>query len=112
MFSHERLDCYQCALQFAQLSFNELSSSRRGNADLADQLKRATTSILLNIAEGAGKTTLKEQARFYAIARGSAMECAAVLDVLCLQGVVNAEAVQRAKLILERVVAMLSRMAR
>jgi len=112
MFSHERLDCYQCALKFAALSYHVIAQVPRGNADLQDQLKRATTSILLNIAEGAGKATTKEQARFYAIARGSTLECAAVLDVLRLQGIVQPEIVARAKETLMRVAAMLSRMAR
>jgi len=110
MFGHERLDCYQCALQFAAVSFNALRSISRGHGDLADQLRRATTSIILNIAEGAGKTTAKDQARFHAIARGSAMECAAVFDVLRLQSAVDAELAQQAKGTLERVVAMLTRM--
>ncbi|MFN0248337.1 MAG: four helix bundle protein [Kofleriaceae bacterium] len=49
----------------------------KGHADLVDQLRRAAQSIPQNIAEGAGKTGRADKARYYAIARGSAMECAA-----------------------------------
>ena len=37
---------------------------------------------MLNTAEGAGRTGAADKARFFAMARGSAMECAAILDVL------------------------------
>ena len=53
----------------------------RGRGYLADQLQRAATSVVLNIAEGAGEFAPKEKARFYRMARRSATESAAVLDV-------------------------------
>ncbi len=51
-----------------------------------DQLDRASTSIVLNLAEGNGKFTPPDRCRFFDIARGSALECAAALDVLAAQG--------------------------
>lgn len=48
---------------------------------LKDQLVRAASSAALNIAEGAGRTTAKEQARFFDIAYASAREVQAVLDL-------------------------------
>jgi four helix bundle protein len=48
---------------------------------LKDQLVRAASSVVLNIAEGAGRTTSKEQARFFDIAYASAREVQAVLDL-------------------------------
>ena len=56
----------------------------RGHSALADQLRRAALSVSLNIAEGSGKGTMedREARRFYAIARGSALECAAIVDAL------------------------------
>ena len=89
MLDFERLDVYQCALQFAALSFQILEKMPRGHGELSDQLRRATISVPLNIAEGAGKTTERERARFHAIARGSAMECAAIVDLLRLQALVD-----------------------
>ncbi|MSP60802.1 MAG: four helix bundle protein [Myxococcales bacterium] len=53
----------------------------RGRAYLADQLRRAATSIPLNIAEGAVEFAAAEKARFHRIARRSATECAALFDV-------------------------------
>ena len=80
MLDCERLDVYPCALQFAALAFQILENMPRGHGELCDQLRRATISVPLNIAEGAGKTTERERARYHAIARGSAMECAAIVD--------------------------------
>ena len=112
MLDYERLDVYQCALQFAALSFQVLEKMPRGHGELADQLRRATISIPLNIAEGAGKTTDRERARFHAIARGSAMECAAIVDLLRLQALVDMETATTAKALCVRIVSMLSRMCR
>ena len=48
---------------------------------LQDQLLRASSSVVLNIAEGSGKRTAPEQRRFYGIALGSLRECQAILDL-------------------------------
>ncbi|HET6338146.1 MAG TPA: four helix bundle protein [Polyangiales bacterium] len=112
MLDHEKLDVYQCALRLTGLVFQILQSLPRGHSELADQLKRATISIPLNIAEGAGKPTNKDRSRFHAIARGSAMECGAVLDILLLQGLAESRMVNEVKLLLVRLVAMLSKMCR
>src|SRR5262245_48971370 len=73
----ERLDVYRAALEFLGLA----GSLRfgRGLAELRDQLDRASMSIVLNIAEGAGRRSTPDRGRFFAIARGSATECAAIL---------------------------------
>ena len=52
-----------------------------GYGFLADQVKRASTSIMLNFAEGNGKKGLKERQRFFRIAKGSLYEVAAIYDV-------------------------------
>jgi four helix bundle protein len=46
---------------------------------LREQLDRAAASIALNLAEGRGKTTVKDQRRFFTIAMGSLRECQAIL---------------------------------
>jgi four helix bundle protein len=108
----ERLDVYRCAIDFLALAVRVTSRMPRGQADLRDQLRRASTSIPLNIAEASGKTGTADRARFHAIARGSALECAAILDVLLLFGAAMADDVEQGKTLLSRVVAMLSKMCR
>ena len=112
MLDYERLDAYRCALEFAVLSFGILEDLPRGHSQLADQLKRATISVPLNIAEGSGKTSQRERARYHSIARGSAMECAAALDLLRLQHLVEPAVAAEAKGLLVRLVSMLSKMCR
>src|SRR5271165_5420423 len=104
---HERLDVYRCSIEFLSLAVRIGSGLARGQADLRDQLQRASTSIPLNIAEASGKTSAADRARFHAIARGSALECGAVLDVLGVMGAAKHEDIRRAKPLLERITAML-----
>jgi four helix bundle protein len=112
LLDFERLDVYRCAVDFLALAVRVTAHMPRGQADLRDQLRRASTSIPLNIAEASGKTGAADRARFHAIARGSAFECAAILDVLLLLGAVGAGEVDLGKALLSRVVAMLSKMCR
>jgi four helix bundle protein len=72
-----------------------------------DQLDRASTSISLNLAEGNGKFTLPDRCRFFDVARGSALECAAALDVLVSQGRCEGTIVTPGKERLRRIVSML-----
>ncbi|HEY4882598.1 MAG TPA: four helix bundle protein [Myxococcales bacterium] len=84
----------------------------KGKRHVLDQLRRAASSISLHIAEAAGRTGQADAARTYAIARGSAMECAAVLDALLLLKVIDASTKQRGDELLERIVGMLTRLCR
>jgi len=112
LLDFERLDVYRCAIDFLALAVRVTAHMPRGHADLRDPLRRASTSIPLNIAEASGKTGAADRARFHAIARGSAFECAAILDVLQLHGATTTIDVDQGKLLLSRVVAMLSKMCR
>lgn len=49
---------------------------------LRDQLRRASQSIPLNIAEGSSRYTGRDKANFFRVARGSVFECVAILDVM------------------------------
>jgi len=80
-FDHEKLNVYQLSLAFNEW-VGEFLSSLEAKAAAKDQLDRAARSIPLNIAEGNGKFSKKDRARFFDIARGSALESAASLDVL------------------------------
>ena len=109
---HENLDVYRCGIAFLTVAFRLLSSLERGDGEIRDQLKRAAMSIVLNIAEGAGKPAAADRARYYAVARGSAMECAALLDVCLIAGRAHADQVNEGKALLVRVVSMLTKMCR
>ena len=110
MLHFQKLDVYQRAVDFLALSGEISGEVPRGNAPLMDQLRRAATSVSLNIAEASGRTSKSDSARVFAIARGSAMECAAVLDALLVLKLVDAMKHQRGVDLLERVVAMLTRL--
>lgn len=110
---HENLDVYRCSLEFLRLSLRVVGAlPERGESELRSQLKRASMSIPLNIAEGSGKPTVADRARFHAIARGSAMECAALIDVCALAGYIAPDDARLAKQLLVRMVAMLTKMCR
>ena len=106
---HERLDVYRVALELHQALAAALP--RRCTRELRDQLVRASTSIVLNIAEGAGRTSHPDKQRFYEIAKGSATESAAVLDLLRIEGSGDAVLREQARRLAIRVVQMLTRMS-
>jgi four helix bundle protein len=105
-FDHEKLDVYQESIAFCGW-VGELLAQISAKAAAKDQLDRASTSLPLNIAEGNGKFSTVDRARFLEIARGSALECAACLDVLAIRKLVAAERILPAKERLVRIVKML-----
>ncbi|MGC8644027.1 MAG: four helix bundle protein [Isosphaeraceae bacterium] len=108
-FNHEKLDVYRESLVFvAWLSKILEGQSRIGEVKL--QLDRAATSIPLNIAEGNGKYTGKDRCRFFDIAHGSALECAAGLDILVAKGRFTPQQLRPGKERLQRIVSMLIRL--
>ena len=104
----EKLDVYRVALEF-QAIVTQLVP-KRGYAELRDQLDRASISIVLNTAEGCGRRSPADKARFYSMARGSATECAAIVDLLGVRGLVDVRLRRRARALLVRVVQMLTRL--
>lgn len=90
MFGFEGLTVYQKAEGFyAQLSF--IFEDKRVDRILKNQLKRSSSSVVLNIAEGAGKASKKDKSNFYLIARGSISESVATLRLLKIDRVVYEE---------------------
>jgi four helix bundle protein len=112
MLAYEKMDVYRCAVEFLALSAKTLNTIPKGNAGLADQLKRAALSIPLNIAESSGKTSSADRKRFCAIARGSAMECSAILDACRVLSLIDDNLVNEGKQLLVRIVSMLTKMCR
>jgi four helix bundle protein len=109
-FDHERLDVYRLAIEFVARANDVVEALPRGRGYLADQLQRAALSIVLNIAEGAGKFSQADKAAFYLRARGSATESAAVLDVCRRLNLITAATVDENKTILDRIVGMLTKL--
>jgi len=105
-FDHERLEVYQESIAFiAWLSALLDGTVRIG--EVKDQLDRASSSIPLNIAEGNGKYAPKDRCRFFDIAHGSALECAAGLDILVAKAKLTPEQIHPGKESLQRIVRML-----
>ncbi|MBO0696092.1 MAG: four helix bundle protein [Verrucomicrobia bacterium] len=105
-FDHERLNVYQVSLTFNEW-VGEFLPVVEAKAAAKDQLDRAATSIPLNIAEGNGKFSRRDRARFFDIARGSALEAAASLDVLVSRRLATKADVLPAKEQLVQIVNML-----
>jgi len=105
-FDHEKLDVYREAIAFCGW-VGELLGTTNARAAVKDQLDRASTSIPLNIAEANGKFSVRDRARFLEIARGSALECAACLDVMVVRGLAAEENLAAQKERLCRIVQML-----
>ncbi len=104
-FDHEKPKVYQDAVTFCAWATPVLESVPRRYA-AHDQLDRASTSIVLNIAEGNGKRSYKDRSRFFDIARGSAVEHAACLDVLVARNMLDREQAGTGKAQLLEIVSM------
>ena len=105
-FDHEKLNVYYEALDFVGHA-TELLERVPKRVAVYDQLDRASTAIPLNIAEGTGKFTPPDRCRYYDTAHGSALECAACLDVLVVKKILKKQEITEAKAVLIKVVSML-----
>jgi len=110
IFDHEKLDVYRLSIEYVAASYGIAKSLAGANRHIRDQWLRAAQSIPLNIAEGNGKQSLKDKNRFFEIARGSALECAAIHDMLMAFAAVAAEPNCQGKSQLRRIVSMLTRL--
>ena len=106
MFSHEKLHVYQRSIDFVAWT-QPILEELPGKVSARDQLDRASTSVPLNIAEGNAKFSHADRARFLQIAHGSAVECAACLDVLVARKLIDQPLASVGKEQLEAIVNML-----
>ena len=106
LFDHEKLKVYQEAIRFVTWS-NDLLEDIPRSVAVHNQLDRASTSVALNIAQGNGKRPSADRCRFFDIARASALECAACLDVLIAKKKIESQTADYGKAILLEVVSML-----
>jgi len=107
---HEKLDVYRLAIGYVAWVYEKADSLSGVHRSARDQWLRASQSIPLNIAEGNGKTTEADRRRYFEIARGSALECAAIQDVLVVGKALDKRESQERKIELDRMAAMLSRL--
>ena len=105
-FDHERLQAYQSALQFVRWSEPVLEKLPK-TAAVYSQLDRARTSIVLNTAEGNAKFTAPDKCKFFDIAHGSTVECAACLDLLFIKQTLTEAELDGGKKLLSEIVALL-----
>jgi four helix bundle protein len=108
---HTKLDAYHRALDLLDLLDRLLEGLPAGRAHLKDQLDRAGTSIVLNIAEGAGEFSLPDKQRFYRMAKRSATETSAIVDILARRGHAAADQTRPIQDLIIRVVSMLTKLA-
>ena len=107
---HERLDVYRLAIGYVARVYEKAATLDGVHRAARDQWLRASPSIPLNIAEGNGKTADADRRRYFEIARGSALECAAIQDVLVVGKALDETESQNRKRELDRMAAMLSRL--
>ena len=103
----ERLDVCRVALAAHAQATTILAGEHR---ILRDQLERASLSVILNTAEGAGRRSRTDKRRHYAIARGSAMECAAAVDVVAIRRLADPADVAALRSLFVRAIQMLTKL--
>jgi len=108
-FSFERLAAWEQALVAVEKADRVAAGLPRPYGEMADQLRRASLSVVCNLAEGVGKWG-RDQARFFRIARGSAYESAALIEVAARLRLIGAEQRQSVRAPLLSVAALLTRM--
>ena len=109
-FDHERLDVDRLSIDYAAVS-NRIAKTPSGiNRHARDHWLRAAQSSPLNIAEKKGKRSLKDKNRFFEIARGSALKCASIHDILRVCDAFDPESASLGKSNLKRIVSMLTRL--
>ena len=107
---HEKLDVYRLSIGYVAWIYGKAVTLKGIHRPARDQWLRASQSIPLNIAEGNGKTAEADRRRYFEIARGSAMECAAIQDVLIVGKALGEQESAEHKIELDRMAAMLSRL--
>jgi four helix bundle protein len=110
-YGFRRLEVYQVAKRALGVALENRGSWRGLPGELGPQMERALVSVVLNIAEGAGRWSAADQRRHYQIACGSATEAAACVEMAMMYGAPRAVCEQIDDL-LRRVAQMLAAMIR
>ena len=109
-FGYEKLDVYQRSIEFLSHAYALVDCLPKGYSSLADQLRRSSLSVPLNIAEATGKSSSAERKRFYQIAKGSALECSAIINCCITLNLADNNRLLVARSLTFRIVQMLSKL--
>jgi four helix bundle protein len=109
---HQKLIVYQHALELVDVIDRVIAQLPPGSSRLKDQLDRACTSIVANIAEGAGEFAPTEKKRFLRIARRSVNEVVAWIDILLRRKHVSDELAKSVDKLATSIVSMLVTLVR
>lgn len=91
MFDFEKLEVYKKSKVLNKEIIYFLKEARGVDSYIRDQLKRASISIVINIAEGSGKFSKADKRKFYIIARGSVYECVSLLELIFEDTIIDKE---------------------
>lgn len=108
VFDFEKKEVYQISLVAIDKAILIANQIQRGNKHLSDQLKRAISSVSLNIAEGVGEFKPNEKARFYRMALRSASECCSIIQICYRLAIIDICEYQKAYNLLTRISKMLT----
>lgn len=90
IFNYKKLIAYQRAKEMVKEVYGLLKKfPREEQYALCDQLRRASTSVTSNIAEGTNRQTYPDKIHFLEIAYGSLMEVHSQMDVACDLGYIT-----------------------
>ena len=96
MLTHHKLKVYEKALALGSCA-EDLSVSCCRRHAIVDHFRRASESIVLNLAEGARLASGPDKARALDYALGSSLECAACLDIAQIKGCLSPERLRTEK---------------
>ena len=111
LFDHEDLDVYQVGLEliaWLESMLGHFSCS----ADLRTKLDKATTSIVLNIAEGNGRFTGADQVKFYETAYKATIRSASLIDLATVSATAGDVQVEQGRELLRRIAAMITALSK
>ncbi len=112
MNSLEKFTVYRKSIELLAMVYQIIERLPRGHATLSDQLKRSVLSVCLNIAEASGRVSVSEKRQHFTIARGSALESFAAIEVCRVINIIDESSFVLAKDLLEEIIAILSVLSR
>lgn len=91
-FDFEKLEVYQLALEFLSELFKVYRKLPKDlQYSIGNNFIRAGLSISNNLAEGSGKKSKKEKARYYSTSLDSTRECISMINVLLREKLIDKE---------------------